>query len=196
MNSARTIAAAVICLCSFPVLPSFAQPGSPTYKFLVEGGGGYGLSKDSMSQAVARQGLAGTLRILWKPEHRLAVGIETGYLEIASLSDEVIRNEFGTSKLRASLKAIPVMAVFDMDVWNLHVYTGLGYYHVHSTVAVGDEEVTSALWNVGFYLSAAYKYPLADDVALCGELKWCSIGELGKTILLAQVFISYRLFEW
>lgn len=196
MSDLRTLFILSLLFIFLPFCFASAQQRDTTYKIIIEIGGGYGLSKDSVSQPVSRYGFSGMLRVMWKPDHRLKVGIETGWLQIASLDDEVIKNEFGTVKLNASLNAIPVMAVFDMDIWRLNLYTGLGYYYVLSTISVENEEITNTKWNVGFYLALAYKYPLSEKIKLCGELKWCSIGELGKTILLAEVFVSYNLFEW
>lgn len=196
MSDLRALLIGSLLFMSTSLWFASAQSRDTTYKILIESGGGYGLSKDSVSQSVSRYGFSGMLRIMWKPDHRLKVGVETGWLRIASLNDEEIKNEFGTVKLNASLNAIPVMAVFDMDIWRLNLYTGLGYYYVLSTISVENEEITNTKWNVGFYLALAYKYTLSEKIKLCSELKWCSIGELGKTILLAEVFISYNLFEW
>lgn len=196
MSDLRSLCILAIIFISTSLWFTAAQSRDSTYKILIESGGGYGLSKDSVSQSVTRYGFSGMLRIMWKPDHHLKVGIETGWLRIASLDEEEIKNEFGTVKLDASLNAIPVMAVFDMDIWCLNLYTGLGYYYVISTISVETEEITTTKWNVGFYLALAYKYPISEKIKLCGELKWCSIGELGKTILLAEVFVSYNLFEW
>jgi|WetSurMetagenome_2_1015567.scaffolds.fasta_scaffold31630_4 hypothetical protein len=196
MSDLRALCILILILISTSVWFASAQSKDSTYKILIESGGGYGLSKDSASQSVTRYGFSGMLRIMWKPDHRLKVGIETGWLRIASLDEEEIKNEFGTVKLNASLNAIPVMAVFDMDIWRLNLYTGLGYYYVLSTISVENEKITNTKWNIGFYLALAYKYPISEKIKLCGDLKWCSIGELGKTILLAEVFISYNLFEW
>jgi hypothetical protein len=175
---------------------SNAQGKDTTYKVLVEFGSGYGLSKDSVFQAVSRYGITGMVRVMWKPDHRLKTGIETGWLRIASIHNEEIKNEFGTVKLNATMNAIPAMVVFDMDLWRLNLYTGLGYYYVLSTIGAENDEITNTKWNVGFYLALAYKHPMSRTINLCGELKWCSIGELGKTILLAELFLSYNIFEW
>lgn len=196
MTDLRALIIVGIVFMSFPVWRASAQAKDTTYKIAVECGGGYGLSKDSMSQSVSRYGYSGMLRIMWKPDHLLRVGLETGWLRIASINNEEVKNEFGTVKLNATLTAIPVMTVFEMALWRLNLYTGLGYYYVMSTIGAEDEELTNTKWNIGFYLALAYKYPLSEKINLCSELKWCSIGELGKTILLAQVFVSYNLFEW
>ena len=196
MSDLRTQFIRSLSFIFIPFWLASAQPTDTTYKILIEFGSGYGLSKDSVSQPVSRYGLLGMFRIMWKPDHRLKAGIETGWLRIASVHDEEIKNEFGTVKLNATLKAIPVMVVFDMDIWRLNLYTGLGYYYVLSTIGAENDEITNTQWNVGFYLALAYKYPLSEKIKLCSELKWCSIGELGKTILLGEVFVSYNLFEW
>ena len=196
MSDLRALFTISVLFISIPFWFASAQPRDITYKIIIEFGSGYGLSQDSMSQSVSKYGITGMLRVMWKPDHRLKAGIETGWLRIASINNEEIKNEFGTVKLNAKLNAIPVMVVFDMDIWRLNLYTGLGYYYVLSTIGAEKEEITNTQWNVGFYLALAYKYPLSEKIKLCSELRWCSIGELGKTILLAEVFVSYNLFEW
>jgi len=167
-----------------------------TFKILLEGGAGYGLSTDTLTQAGSRYGLSAFVRVLWKPDHLLKCGFETGWMHIASNKKQMLTNEFGTSEMNATLKAVPVMLVFDIDLWKFNLYTGLGYYYVISSASAFGESVSDSRWNVGFSLSLAYRYPVMKNTNLCGELKWSSIGELGKTLLSAQLFLSYNLFEW
>jgi len=94
------------------------------------------------------------------------------------------------------LNALPVMLVFDMDIWLLNLYTGLGYYRVISTLGDEFDVRTNARWLVGFYLAVAYKQVFSDKITLGGQLRWCSIGEFGKTILLAELFFALPVLTW
>ena len=187
----------IICLCA--LLTSFAYGKTEkdsTIKLLIEAGAGYGLSTDTLTKAGSRYGVSGVLRFLVKPDYRLRFGLETGWLHIASYERDSIKNEFGTSSVDASLKAIPVMLVFSMNLSKWYMNTGLGYYYVISSISAFGESVTDARWNIGFYLSLSYVFKLNEYLDLYPELKWNSIGEIGKTLLSAQISLSYSLFKW
>lgn len=195
MNDLRTLFRIWLLLIAIPFSPVSAQSRDTTFKLLFEFGGGYGLSDEALSQSVSTDGVSILVRFMWKPDHRLKAGFESGWLPIASINNKEVKNEFGTVKLNAAMNAIPVMAVFDLDIWRLNLYTGLGYYFLKSTIGTEEEAITNTRWDVGFYLALAYKYPISEQIKICSELKWCSVGELGKTILSAEVFVSYHLSE-
>lgn len=173
-----------------------SNPRDTTFRIMIEAGGGYGLSTDTLTRAGSRYGISGLFRIMVKTDHRLRFGVETGWLHVASFENNSVTNEFGTSKMEATLKAMPVMLVFCMDLWGFSLYTGLGYYQVISSIEAFGEKLSYTRWNQGFYLSLAYRYEISKKFTLLPEVKWCSIGELGKTLLSAQIGLSYNLFEW
>lgn len=167
-----------------------------TFKIILEGGLGYGLSTDTLTKPGSRYGLSGIVRILFKTDHKLKFGLETGYLDINSYKHGRIENEFGVSVVNATLDAVPLMLVFSMDIRGFNINTGLGYYYVTAVIEAFDESVSDSRWNIGFYWSIGYKFSISEYFDLIPEIKWNSIGELGRTLLSAQLCLSYDLFRW
>jgi len=129
------------------------------FRIIVEGGVGYGWTTDTLiNKGTVRGGMSWVLRLMWKPDHRLSAGFETGWVHIAEHYTTNVTTIFGKTDLEAILKAMPFMAVFDMDLWGWDLYTGLGWYYVIASTKAFNEEVSTSQWNVGFYLSVSKKF--------------------------------------
>ena len=48
------------------------------------------------------------IRLMWKPEHLLRVGLESGYNYLYSYETTISDPEFGTSDVKSSLTAVPL----------------------------------------------------------------------------------------
>lgn len=134
-------------------------------------GVGCWFSTDTLIQIDSRTGLSFILRAMWKSEHLLRIGIELGWLSIADFNNDNYESDYGTTNVFASLDAIPLMLVFDMYLWGIDFYTGLGYYKVMSKIDSFVETIRSSQWNVGYYVSIAYKFQIIENISLCSDVK-------------------------
>src|SRR5439155_6346098 len=69
-------------------------------------------------------GYNGTLRLMWHPNHILAVGILTGYQLLVAEKYSVL-DSFSTAPVQASLHAMPLM--FDVTWQSDHFEAGLAF---------------------------------------------------------------------
>jgi hypothetical protein len=177
---------------------SFAAPATDSsFHLVVEAGAGYGISTDTLlRQGTSRTGGSYFLRLLWKPDHLLSIGAETGWQHIADHHSQNVITILGVTDIDAEMFALPLMVVFDMNLWNFDLYTGLGWYYVFANIKAFNDQISTSQWNVGFYLSMSYKILIFNKLKIGPEIKWCSIGELGKTILTAQIGLYYEFFKW
>lgn len=168
-----------------------------SFRIILEAGPGYGWTTDTLiHEGTVRGGMSWFVRLLWKPDHRLSAGIETGWVHIAEHKTTNVSTIFGKTDMQAILKAMPMMLVFDMDLWGWDLYTGLGWYYIFASTKAFNEEVSTSQWNVGFYLSLSKKIKLFEWLSGAADVKWSSVGELGRTILSGQLYLSVTLLKW
>lgn len=133
----------------------------------------------------------GTLRILWHPDHRLRLGIETGYTTFYSYS--LIGNgQRGT----VELNAIPMLIEFSMTAYrNFHVYGGAGTYLLISHLDFHGK-VKSKFFSNGWMLGAAYVYPLNDLLGVAAEVKWLNAAETRDASICLQAQFVWKFYKW
>ncbi|MGI8891953.1 MAG: hypothetical protein ACR2GN_00700 [Bacteroidia bacterium] len=133
----------------------------------------------------------GTLRVLWHPDHRLKVGIETGYTTFYSYS-----LAGSSSRGKVELNVIPLLLEFSMTVYrNFHVYAGGGTYLLRSHLEFLGE-VNSNFFSNGWMLGAAYIYPLNDNLGLAGEIKWLNAAETRDASICLQAQFVWKFYKW
>ena len=49
-----------------------------------------------------------SVRLMWKPNHLLNIGIESGYLTISKQDSMIVSTPFGSTSFKARLNAIPI----------------------------------------------------------------------------------------
>ncbi len=128
-------------------------------------------------------------RALWRPGHLLAGGLEFGYMNFYSVS-----NNNGGKAVRS---AIPLYLVFSMTAWD-RVDFGLGYGVglLSSTITGANETITSSTVSTSFFFSAGYHHPITDELSIGGEARYTSFDKLDDRTMAISAVIAYRLFEY
>lgn len=141
---------------------------------------------------VNRNAPIGTLRVLWHPDHRLRVGIESGFTRFYSYTLSGINNARG----RLELKAIPLLLEFSMTVYkNFHFYGGAGTYLLQTHLEYLGE-VRSNFFSNGWMVGAAYVHPLSENVGLAAELKWLNAAETRDASFALQAQFVWKFYKW
>ncbi|SRR5258706_3463662 len=141
--------------------------------------------------SINRNGLTGTFRLMWHPDHRLRLGIESGWTNFYSYE---VRGGANTAKV--SLTGIPLLLVFSMPVTKrLSLFAGSGAYWLTSNLDyVG--KVQRNQFSIGYMASALYVVPLSARVSLAGEVKWFNARETKDTTLSLQLMTIWKFYQW
>lgn len=126
-----------------------------------------------------------TFRFTWEPEHRLAIGLESGYYTVYS-----IERPGGTAKL----SAIPLMFSFRLRVLpDLFLAGGPGMTIMYSDVtALGSSANSSFLSMANLHVSAMYRRKISDRFDLGGEIKFLNFGKTEDYGYSVQVVGAYH----
>jgi hypothetical protein len=156
-----------------------------------------------------KNGFNGTLKILWKPEHLLRVGIETGYIRLFSVTVSNLDTEFGRTYLRTRMSAIPLFLIWSMELGKkFEINIGTGGFLLYSLVDSFDNKVTSTEFSNGYIISLTYLSNLYRDFDIGVELKWDYVNKIGNELrwgslkrlsdgnILVQFVFKYHLLEW
>ena len=144
----------------------------------------------------SRAGVIGNLRLLWVPDNKLKVGLETGIVPISYLKNDKFTNEYGITNLTAGLEAYPILLVFSMNIIGLDAYAGFGYYFSTSTTSAFGEKTISNEIDFGAMLALAYYHEVYKRMKVGAELKYNVIAEMPQNILSLQLKISYSILRW
>ncbi len=111
-----------------------------------------------------------TFRFMWEPEHRLSMGIESGYYTIYSLERPA-----GTAKL----SAIPLLLSFRIRLLpELYLAGGPGMTIMYSDVSVLNSTSTSNFLSLAnLHVSAMYRKKINDRFDIGGEVKFLNFGK-------------------
>ena len=126
---------------------------------------------------------------MWEPEHRLSLGIETGYYKVyeVQLLDSKQVNT-------ASLAIIPVLFRVQMRVFKrffASVATGVSFHHA-SVNALGNQSESETMAFSNLQFSAGYLYPITKQFGLGLEAKFLSENKTEDMILSFEAVARYQ----
>ena len=126
-------------------------------------------------------------KVMWEPEHRLALGLESGYYPFYKVEGSARRGY-------ASMAVVPIMINIRMRVVkNFYVSTGTGFAMMLSTVeALQNTAESSQLSLSNFQLSGLYLKPITKQVSFGGEFKYLSVDKTNDDALLLAALVSFR----
>ena len=130
-----------------------------------------------------------SFRFMWEPEHRLSLGIETGYYKVyeVQLLDSKQVNT-------ASLAVIPVLFRVQMRVFKrffASVATGVSFHHA-SVNALGNQSESETMAFSNLQFSAGYLYPITKQFGLGLEAKFLSENKTEDMILSFEAVARYQ----
>lgn len=173
-----------------------AQALEKKRSFRVEAGSGYLMYlgpagvPDHLPVELDRNSWAHTVRIMFRPEYRLSVGVESGLLRLYSYK---IRDDIGGD---LHLSAFPLLLVWGLRItshWT--IYGGTGTYFVHSSLDYAGKVNTGSL-SIGWMLSTAYERQLSSRLSVGTEIKWYNPAETQDAALTLQAHLIWSLIRW
>jgi len=183
-------------ICTPQVLRSQTQ--EPLYSVSVYSGLGYTMFLSELDyELLSKGGFAGTARIMWEPEHRLSVGMESGYLQLYRFENPNVGVPPRTFSLTSNLDAVPILAVFSMRIVdNFKLSVGSGMFILFSHVDAVNNPVISSQLSTGSYFGANYYYRLSDILSLGGEVKYYYIHKIEDGALTMQLAARIKLLSY
>jgi hypothetical protein len=168
------------------------------YAFILYTGGGWfsyvgaiGAPGLAGSTSIGRSHPIGTFRIMWHPDHRLRVGIESGYTELYTYT---VQNGSSPGKLR--LTGVPILLVWSMALTKrLNVFAGIGSYLL-TTHLDYKGNVRSKTVSLGVNASVNYVQPVSPKLGIGAELKWTDVTQTKDYGMSAQLMLVWKFFEW
>ena len=140
---------------------------------------------------IVRSSPAATIRVLWQPQYRLRVGIESGFCNFYSYK---LVN--GNKKGKLSITAIPIMVVWSMSiVKRLEIFAGLGTYLLTSKLDYAGK-VSSKVNSLGTSVALAYKIPISKRFAIAAEGKWMDAFQTKDAVVSAELQVIWKFFQW
>jgi hypothetical protein len=138
-----------------------------------------------------------TGRLMWKPEHLLSIGIESGYVPLYQIEAKGAQSVFDTTDITIRLDMLPIMLVLTMDIYkNLKLIGGLGEFILLSAVNSFGNQVVSKSLSTGYEMGAAYMRPISRKWQIGAEVKLYYISKLQDFDLLLQLSLNYNLFSY
>ncbi len=132
-----------------------------------------------------------SFRVMREFEHRLAIGLESGYYKFY----DVTKPATATNPLygQATLTAVPISVVFRMRVvGDFYISGGTGICILNSKltdfVTITKSSQTSL---AAFHISALYLKPVNERLRLGGELKFMNVAKTEDAGFALQVVASY-----
>ena len=147
------------------------------------------LQDDPQRTSLRQNFSCSSIRFMWEPEHRLSLGIETGYYKAyeVQLSDSKQVNT-------ASLSVIPILFRVQMRVFKrfyASVATGISIHH--SLVnALGNKSDSETMGFSNLQLSAGYIHPITKQFGLGLEAKFLSENKTEDMILSFEAVARYQ----
>jgi hypothetical protein len=198
----KNFIALIICLLLQVIsLPGYAQVeetksrGEYSLVIMTGGGASYYLISPGVPRfletTITRISPSATFRVMWFPDHRLRVGIESGWTDLYSYK---IKGDYYSGKLK--LSSIPILIVWSMLIdKNINLYGGTGTFYNYTTLYYAGKSV-SGNFNLGWMLAASYNINLNDKLTITPELKWLDISESKDQSLSLQLLLAWKVFKW
>ena len=161
------------------------------YTFTIGTGWTHYINNLEMAGQNLQKDFAGvSLKFFWEPEHRLSLGLETGYYKLFMAKGQLTDNTTG----QVDRSVIPILFLIRMRIIeNVHLGVGTGLALITNKTVGGQQKViTKTLSLSNFEISGAYIYPLSKHWLLGGEVKLFHFGNTEDNIYSIQATCSLR----
>lgn len=179
---------------------AYSQNKDSLYSFTAYLGAGYVYNPTSFDYeygSINRGSWNANLRIMWKPEYLLSGGIEFGYTGVYSIDESSVETDFGTTGIKTTSYAYPLMIVFSMHIkkdWLFNAGTGLAFSVAKNEAFGGD--VFSSNASSTTMISTAYYFPVMKDSQLGLELRGTWLPKYDDYLISIGASFAYQFLEY
>ena len=133
-----------------------------------------------------------SLRVMWHPDHRIKVGVETGKMRFLSYEFKDTVGESG----KIIVDAVPLLVEWSMAVTRrLNVFAGSGVYFLKTNMDYAGSARSDKL-SIGWMAAISFIQPLNKDLSIGTELKWMDAAETTDGSLALQVQLIWKFLKW
>jgi hypothetical protein len=180
------------------IKPDSTRPNRGPFRLLVYAGTGVSFYANDLNVPVdldnkqlLRWSVPLSLRVMWQTDHRMRLGIETGYVSLYNYQG--IREG---DQARVRVSATPILAVLSMSVVRrFALYAGTGPYRINSNLSY-DGQTRGTTYSLGWMAAATYTQPLGKNLGIAAELKWYDASQTKDACFLAQATLVWRALTW
>ena len=131
-----------------------------------------------------------TARLMWQPDHRLRIGIESGWTTFFGYAIDGPGLEG-----RVRLNAVPLLLMWSMNITDrFSLYAGYGTYRLTSELDYAGT-VRTGMFSLGYAAALSYVQPIGDRIGIEAEVEWMNAAETRHTLLCLQTRLVWKLFE-
>lgn len=132
-----------------------------------------------------------SLKFFWEPEHRLSLGLESGFYRLYSVKSKSYTDVTG----QATMSAMPFLLVVRMRIVDqFYLSAGAGLALMFNKVTGIDNKVNSNILSLSNYqFSGSYLYPLTKHWQVGGEFKVLNFGKASDWMYTIQALCAFRL---
>jgi len=139
-------------------------------------------------------GFAGSFRLMWQPEYRLAVGFEGGYFPVTTIESD---SADGINDPNLFLSAAPIFAMTTMRFGGFDVMGGIGVYsYAVDGTSVKRFGVAASALEIGYTLGLGYTYHLLDRLGVGGELRLYQFTDRPITVVMPALRVRMSIIEY
>lgn len=150
---------------------------------------------------ISRFGVPATIRLMWFPDHRLRMGIETGWTTMYSYKGHI-----ASDPAHVYVSLTPVLLVFSMPMaWlsgtdrsiarRVSATVGTGVYFNHSRLDYAGTVISNTR-SLGWMAAGSYAQPIGRRFRVAGELKWYDAVAAENAAFAAEIQLIWRAFSW
>jgi len=155
-------------------------------------------SFDDVPTGLNRVGYYGVARLLWHPEHYLAVGGEVGLTNVYSIERTDVNTNGDPVQIRSVLNGFPLLMNVTMTpVRNLSLFLGFGVMIMRSTVEqAGSPTVTASSTSTAAMLGVNYVYPIGERSYLGAECNYMILDRYDDKLLRFGIVFAYDIARY
>lgn len=181
----------------------FGQEREVYRSLKVELGGGYGNYFNTFTnvsdQEVVNHRPSFCGKLLWQPEYRLRMGIESGYYMIYSTTR--IETTNGSRKLTTNLSVVPIFLSLSMKVINhveLNFATGWAdlIYTININKSKTDKVVGHTYSMSNYAAGISFTVPLGKKIDIGTAFKYMYLGKTEDSHVSGLITLSYKMVRW
>ena len=171
---------------------AFSNKNDSLFRFTSEISLGYSAKTDKNYKI---GGISPGIRLMWEPNKKLNIGIESTFMQIEKHFFNST-NQNNNEPEKANLNAIPILLVFNMEIWKMNFYGSVGASYVWTRLDTKNDLVISSQWNYTIMLSSGYTYYFNEWIGIGIEGKYYLFTKLEKQLFSINIKTKFCLLTW
>ena len=194
----KFITLTLLLFCAAPSLRSQdVTTPQRAFEAVIAGGYAHYIAPYGVPVSIDRAGAAMSLRLNWRPEHRLRVGLETGWTTMYSYHLTDIETSFGKTDADLRVTAVPLLVVFSMPIMrSLELYAGTGGYFLRSHAASFASTTDVTTFSQGWAAGVSWEAFSGASWGMGTRVGWYSATEMADAVVPLQLLLRLDFFHY